>query len=70
MIKEFIIRLEDPTTRQQAKLQKVCKAIAEEYRGEYYLKTINLKYKAWNVKLAKKPLPKDRSVFWERIVDN
>ena len=36
MIKEYIIRIEDATTRQEKQILKSCRAIAKKYSGEFY----------------------------------
>ena len=62
-MKEFIIQVESISTRQQIKLIKACKALCNEYDGEFHLKTVDKNYKPGALKIVN--TNKDKKLFWD-----
>ena len=62
MLKEYVIQIDSATTRQHAKIQCACKAIAKEYEGDFYVKIIDKDHTPGKLKLVN--TNKGRVPFW------
>ena len=63
MLKDFTIRLDGFTVREEAKIKRACKAIAAEYKGEFLTTVVDKNYRPGLLKLMN--TNRDKEPFWE-----
>lgn len=65
MIKEYIIRTEALTPKQAKALYKTCEALAREYEGEFYTKSMKTNFRQGMLTI--KNVPKNVTLINDRI---